>query len=647
MITRTALRAALLLAAAPASTAFGAAVPSPPRPITDAASLMSLANADARPVPVADLVFTRSAADPVWSADGKTLFLVSNLSGRANIWRMAAGGSWPVQMVQSDDVQSGLAASADGQWLYYTQDSGGNEYADVYRVPAAGGAIEQITRSDDLSETDPLPAKSGAIAIGHKRKGAAQTNLAVLDGRTVRMLTDEKDPQWNWEAVAWVANDGALIANRLNVGGNDGEVWRIDTASGKATLLLGKKGLVYAASDSSPDGASIAITSDESSGQDHAGVLDAGTGKLRWLAATPWEQSSGAMSPDGKSMLVRTNVDGRSTLALIDTASLVSKPLPLPPGVNSAPAGAFAPDGRSLIFGHGGADTPSDLFRYDIASGTSQPLTQTAMASLTPANLPKSHIVAFKGFDGTLLSAVLTMPFNLKRDGSAPAIVLPHGGPTGQSQDGFSRTAALFASRGYLVIQPNFRGSTGYGRAFQQANHNDLGGGDLKDVLSARDFLVATGFVDAKRIGITGGSYGGFMTLMAIGKAPGAFAAAVQQYGIINWRTMWDNEDARLQAYQRSLIGAPDEFKGVYEAVSPLTFIRAATAPLLSLQGENDIRVPRGQAQEVADILKAKGNSVETVFYKAEGHGFQKRENQLDALSRTLEWFERHLKPAR
>jgi dipeptidyl aminopeptidase/acylaminoacyl peptidase len=166
-------------------------------------------------------------------------------------------------------------------------------------------------------------------------------------------------------------------------------------------------------------------------------------------------------------------------------------------------------------------------------------------------------------------------------------------------------------------------------------------------VLSARDFLVATGYVDAKRIGITGGSYGGFMTLMAIGKAPGAFAAAVQQYGIINWRTMWENEDARLQAYQRSLLGAPDEFKGVYEASSPLTFIRAATAPLLSLQGENDIRVPRGQAQEVADILKAKGNTVETVFYKAEGHGFQKRENQLDALSRTLDWFERHLKPAK
>ncbi len=598
-------------------------------------------------MPVADLVFTRSAYEPVWSPDGKTIFLVTNLSGRFNIWRMASTGSWPVQMVQSDDAQDALAVSADGQWLYYTQDKGGNEYADLYRVPTAGGAIEQLTRTDDINENNPRPAASGAIVISHKKKGDGQTNLALITNGSIRLLTNEADPQWNWQSVAWVENDRALIANRINTGGTEGQVWRIDVGSGKATLLIGKPGVTYAAASASPDGRTIAITSDEGSGQDHAGVLDAASGRVRWLPATPWEQSASAMSPDGRTMVVRTNENGRSSLALIDTATLASRPLPLLPGVNSVPASAFAPDGRSLIYGHSGADTPSDLFRYDIASGASQPLTQTAMASLTPANLPKSEIVTFKGHDGTLLSAVLTMPFNLKRDGSAPAIVVPHGGPTGQTQDGFSRTAALFASRGYLVIQPNFRGSTGYGRAFMEANRKDLGGGDLKDVLSAKDFLVATGFVDAKRIGITGGSYGGFMTLMAIGKAPTAFAAAVQQYGIINWRTMWENEDAYLQAYQKSLIGAPDEYKGVYEAASPLTHIRNATVPLLSLQGENDIRVPRGQAQEVADILKAKGNTVETIFYAAEGHGFQKRENQLDALTRMLDWFERHLKPAK
>lgn len=635
--------AVLLLGASP----LWAAVPSPVRPVTDPASLQSPANPNARPVPVADLGFSRSVGSPVWSADGQSLFMTTNLSGRVNIWRTQSRGSWPVQMTQSDDVQGSLATSPDGQYLYFTQDKGGNEYHDLYRVPAAGGAVEQLTSTDDVDENGPMAARNGAVVLSHKRKGAAQSNVAILAGGTMRLLTSEADAAWSWDPVALVAGDTAIIANRAKTSRTEAQVWRIDIASGKATLLIGKPGVSYSAAGASPDGNMIAITSDEGSGQDHAGVLDAGTGKLAWLAATPWEQQAVAVAPDGRRMLVRTNVDGRSRLMLVDLPTLAARDLPVPPGVNGAPGGAFSPDGKRLLISHAGADTPNDLFVFDIETGVAAAVTQTAMASLTPANLPKSEIVTFKGFDGTLISAVLTMPFNLKRDGSAPAIVIPHGGPTGQSLDGFSRAATLFASRGYLVIQPNFRGSTGYGRAFQEANRNDLGGGDLKDVLSAKDFLVATGFVDGKRVGITGGSYGGFMTLMAIGKAPTAFAAAVQQFGIINWRTMWQGEDARLQAYQRSLIGAPDEFKGVYEASSPLTFIRNATAPLLSLQGENDIRVPRGQAQEVADILKAKGNVVDTVFYPAEGHGFQKRENQLDSLQRTLDWFERYLKPAK
>lgn len=409
---------------------------------------------------------------------------------------------------------------------------------------------------------------------------------------------------------------------------------------------------MFSAVGAGADGKMIAGTSNFATGQSQAGVLDTATGKWRWLPKTPWEQEALALSPDETRMLVRENVDGRSSLSLVDTRSMALSSVDLPPGLNSTTASQpFAPDGRRMLVQHAGADTPSELFIGDVGSGSAagqaKPLTHLAMASLNPVNLPKSQVVTFKSFDGTLISAVVTMPFNLARDGSNPAIVVPHGGPTGQAQDSFSRQNAALASRGYVVIAPNFRGSTGYGETFQTANFKDLGGGDLKDVLAAKDFLVASGYVDPKRVGITGGSYGGFMTLMAIGRAPDAFAAAVQQYGIINWRTMYRDEDALLQAYQRSLLGAPDEFKGVYEAASPMTYLNAATAPLLSLQGENDIRVPRGQAQEVADLLKAKGNVVETVFYKAEGHGFQKRENQMDALQRTIDWFDKYLKPSK
>jgi dipeptidyl aminopeptidase/acylaminoacyl peptidase len=320
----------------------------------------------------------------------------------------------------------------------------------------------------------------------------------------------------------------------------------------------------------------------------------------------------------------------------------------LPPGVNGTiGTQPFTPDSRRLLVLHSGADTPGEIQAFDLAGSTTRPLTHLAMASLSPEHLPKSRIVTYRSFDGTLISAVVAMPFNLKRDGTNPAVVVPHGGPTGQTNDGFSRTATALASRGYVVIMPNPRGSTGYGMAFQKANYQDLGGGDLKDELAGKQFLVDSGYVDPRRVGITGGSYGGFMTLMAIGRAPDAFAAAVEQYGIIDWRTMWEHEDAQLQAYQKSLLGSPEQFPKVYDANSPLTYIQAVKAPLLVLQGENDIRVPVGQARQVAAVLKTKGNVVDAVYYPDEGHGFYKREHQQDALQRVVDWFDKYLKGAK
>jgi dipeptidyl aminopeptidase/acylaminoacyl peptidase len=292
------------------------------------------------------------------------------------------------------------------------------------------------------------------------------------------------------------------------------------------------------------------------------------------------------------------------------------------------------------------ANVSGELNRYDLATDTATPITQLALASVRPEVLATSQMVTYTSFDGTRISALVTMPANLKRDGSNPAIVIPHGGPTGKTDDFFDDIAAALASRGYIIIAPNFRGSTGYGKAFQAANYDDLGGGDLKDTIAAKQFLVDSGYVDAKRVGIFGGSYGGFMALMAIGKTPDEFAAGVQWFGIINWRTMYRDMDEVLKAYLRSLMGTPEENPEGYDRASPLTYIAQAKAPLLTIQGENDIRVPRGQAQEVEDILKAKGRTVETVFYPLEGHGFRKRENQLDSLKRTVEWFDRYLKPA-
>ena len=643
------MKSLLILSLVATAAPVIAAIPTPSRPVTDPRSIVSPADPQAAPVPIPDLVFSRGVLDATWSADGKQLFLSTNLTGRYNIWRTDADGSWPVQLTQSDDSQQGLAVSPDGRTLYFLQDKGGNEQYDIYAVPTGGGAARDITNTPDLREEALVMAPDGrSMALSVKKSGQGQTDLAVMDIATgqVRQLTHEADPQWSWNAVAWTG--GALIANRLFIDGSAGEVWRVDAASGQATKLLGKKDVVYSATGATADGSAIALTTNEKTRQLHATVFVPATGSIRTLAPTEWEQSSGAISPDGRSMLVSTSEDGRETLQLVDLASLAARAVPMPAGLNRAAASQpFTPDSKRLMVLHSGADSPPELASFDLATGQAHPITHLAVASLTPEHLPKSRIVTYKSYDGTLVSAVVTVPFNLNRDGSNAAVVLPHGGPTGQAVDSFSRYATALASRGYFVIQPNPRGSTGYGMAFQKANFQDLGGGDLKDELAGKQFLVDSGYVDPRRVGIAGGSYGGFMTLMGIGRAPDQFAAAVSLFGIIDWRTMWEHEDAALQSYQKSLLGAPTDFPKVYDATSPLTYIQAVKTPLLVQQGDNDIRVPAGQARQVVEALKAKGNTVDSVFYPDEGHGFLKREHQQDSLQRMVDWFDKYLKGAR
>lgn len=635
---------ALLLAGSP----LAAQIATPERPVTDPQSLNSPVNPEARAVPLEDIGNSRNVGSVTWSADSKYVFLSTNLTGRYNIWRTDADGSWPLQMTQSDDAQGGLAASRDGKWLYFTQDNGGDEYYDLYRVPTSGGAVERVTNTPDLSERGLVPGgMNGLIALSVKKQSEAQSNLAVLgaDG-TIRVLTAETDPEFDWSPRVWADGGKTLYANREKIDSTATEIWRVDVASGAVTQVLGAKDTIYRVADLSPDGAWLAVTSDVEIGRPRAGLYNLGTQQWKWLKPIIWDQSAIRFTRDGKSLLVESSDDLRTTLVRYDIATGTESPLKMPAGLNYTTGNdARSPDGRSLLVVNMAANVAGELTRYDLANDSVTPITRLALASLRPEALAASQMVTYTSFDGTRISALVTMPANLKRDGSNPAIVLPHGGPTGKSDDYFDDIAAALASRGYIIIAPNFRGSTGYGKDFQAANYNDMGGGDLKDVIAAKQFLVWSGYADPKRVGIFGGSYGGFMSLMAIGKAPDEFAAAVQLFGIINWRTMYRDMDEVLKAYLRSLMGTPEDNPEGYDRASPLTYIANAKAPLLSLQGENDIRVPRGQAQEVNDILKAKGSIVETVFYPAEGHGFRKRENQLDSLKRTVEWFDRYLKP--
>ncbi len=396
-------------------------------------------------------------------------------------------------------------------------------------------------------------------------------------------------------------------------------------------------------SDVSPDGKTLLLSSNRKGGYRNVALLDLASKQWKWVTDTQWEASAGEFSPDGKSFTYSLNADGRASVQFVDLATLKTSERHAPAGLNAGAASptSFLPNGNYLL-AHEDSTHPANLFVLH-PEGDLQQITHNETPGLASAVVPASQLVTYKSFDGKLISAFVWVPFNLKRDAKAAAVVMPHGGPTGQTVDSFNSRAILLASRGFVVIAPNVRGSTGYGMDFQNANVKDLGGGDLKDELAGVDFLKATGFVDAKKIGIWGGSYGGFMTLMAIGKTPDVWSAAVDEYGILNWYTMLQHEDPGLQEYEKSLLGDPEKDRTVYEASSPLRYIRNEKAPLLVLQGDKDIRVPKEEAEQVVSILKAEGRTVDAVYYPEEGHGFYKREHQTDELTRSVAWFEHYL----
>jgi len=620
------------------------------RQLTDAKTIVSASNDNARPIPIDDLYFTRNVSSASWSPDGNEIVFTTDISGRSNLWKVNANGGWPIQLAQSDDRQYGETWSPDGKWILFQQDTAGNELWDIFAVPSAGGEVINLTNTPEIREENPRWSPDGkTVALNHKPKDATVYNIALMNWAThkVTLLTHESTPNHLWQSVAWSPDGKTLYANRLEVSFTDADIYAVDIASGNATNLTPHQGkALIRASSLSADGKALLITSDAKTGYQNVAFIDIASQKVTWVTDTKWEASAGDFSPDGKQFTYAINADGRSDVYLGNTATTKSEKIPIPGGVNSFAAypTSFSFSGDRLLLTHESSVEPADFWVYDLTSRKPRQLTYSVIASLKAAPRPPSQIVSYKSFDGKTISALLWVPFNLKRDESNPALVLPHGGPTGQSQDYWSPQVAAFVSRGYICIAPNVRGSTGYGIEFQKANYKDLGGGDLQDEVYAAKFLEATGYVNPKKIGITGGSYGGFMTLMAIGRSPEVWAAGVELFGIINWMTMLQHEDAMLQEYEKSLLGDPVKDRATYDVASPITYIHQVKAPLLVLQGENDPRVPKEEAEQVVELLKKDGKTVDAHYYANEGHGFEKRENQIDSIRRSVEWFDKYLK---
>ncbi len=346
-----------------------------------------------------------------WSPDGKQIVFSTNFTGRNNLWKVSAEGGWPIQLSQSDDRQSSATWSPDGKWIVFQSDHGGGEMYDLYAIPGNGGAVVNLTNTSEISETSPVWSPDGkSLAIAYKPKTSSASDIAILDWGThaVRNLTNEKTPDHLWGGAIWSPDSKFIYATRSNAAFSDSDIFRMDSATGAQENLTRHDGEHRAhASSTSPDGRLLLVTSDKPGGYPNVGLLDVATKKLTWVTDLKWEADSGNFSPDGKQFTYEVNEDGRTDNYLADAATLKGTKLDVPAGLNSYAGNptAFAPDGRRLLVSHQSSTQPGDLRVYDLAKRETRQLSYSAIASLTAAKIPPSHLVHYRSFDGKIISA--------------------------------------------------------------------------------------------------------------------------------------------------------------------------------------------------------------------------------------------------
>jgi dipeptidyl aminopeptidase/acylaminoacyl peptidase len=625
-----------------------------PQAITDPKQVTSKPNAQVeRSLSIEKLYMTRAVGDTSWSPDGKTIVFVSNISGRNNLWLVPAAGGWPTQLTISDQRQTAPTWSPDGKWIAYQSDYDGNEQWDIFMVSPKTGQVVNVTNTRTISEENPTwSPDSRYLAYVVKPKTSSVYEIDVFDKlmrETKHLTTNTPADRMNMGPI-W-SRDGKWIAyTQTQAKGTDSNIFVTEVASGNSTLLTPHESeQLYQANDFSPDGKSLLITSNAANGYENVGLLDVQSKKINWLTQDKWEIAGSNFSPDGKHVTWIANVDGNGGIYLHDLSAKKTSTLPLPPGWNR-PGGsnsAFTHDGTNLLYCHNGPTAPRDAWVYSLATGKSHQVTHSLVAGIRSQDMVEPALVHYPSKDGKwTISALLYVPFNMPKNGQNAAIVYVHGGPTAQTVNSFNRFIQHIANQGYMVIAPNYRGSTGYGKEFQQANLFDMGGGDLQDVLAAADWLKQTGFVDPKKLILMGGSYGGYLTMMGVTKAPDVWAAGVPIVPFVNWFTEIEHEDPLLQQSDLATMGDPKTNKALFEDRSPIFFVDKIKSPLFLLAGGNDPRCPKEETLQVVDAVKKNGGVAEYKIYENEGHGFARVENQIDAYQRVSQFLKARVPPA-
>jgi len=591
--------------------------------------------------------------DYVWGGidlapDGTEVAFAWNRSGTFEIYSAPIERERLYQLTDAKERSVSPRWSPDAKQIAFLRDRGGNERFDIWLVDRDGETERNLTNEPDATHRDiawsPDGSRIAYVANAAGMEKAFAVHVIDLATGTKRALTDgrfdDERPRWSPDGkrLLFTSRRDAVRTNSdlYVISADGGTPTKLETRDADGESLEGEW---------SADGMRIAFTTNTRRRYEIAVATLVGdtVTRVEPLTTSMFDEKTPAWRPDGRAVLYEHSEDAEVSIRRVFVVSHADHAVADRPGVHTSIR--VGSDGDLVAYLFTGAREPWDVYVTRERMTEPRRLTRSLPATIDPETLVEPIHVRYPGAMGREIPALLYIPYAeaLRGDGPPPAIVHVHGGPTSQHFRWWDRASQWFANNGYVVLAPNVRGSTGYGREFQEANRQDWGGQDLEDVVKGLDWLAKQRIADPNRVGSYGGSYGGYLTLMALAKYPDRWAAGVSVVGVVSWKTMYDTTRGDLREYLVREFGDPTKDAERYRDRSPLTHVSKIEAPLLVLQGENDPRVPLSEAEQVVAALRSAGKMHEYYVYKGEGHGFRSRENMIDSVRRAGEWFDRYL----
>ena len=585
-------------------------------------------------------------SSPTFSPDGKQIAFVSNINGLPQIWIMSAEGGFPRLVTGFDDPVGFVSWSPDGAWLAFNVAPGGGFNEQIYIVRPDGTGLRRLTEGGKENNfLGDWTHDSRFLTFSSNRRTAASTDSYLLDVTTGQMKLVAENRGTG--GIGDVSRDGkyAVVSRLINRGDNN--LFLIEIASGKEWKLTPHEGPgTFFGGRFSPDGKTIYLGSNKDRDLIAFARVKLNSNNepqpLEIVAAREdAELSTFDINDQGTTAALIWNVAGRSELAFVDLKTNKSTVGPTLPA-EIVGALDYSKDGQHLAFVASGAAAPSNIWVLNTRARSFARISDSPHAGVVLSELIRPELVRFPAHDGLELSGWLYRPRNVKTAG--PVVLSFHGGPEGQERPGFNSTYQALLAQGIAVFAPNVRGSSGFGKRFVNLDNGELRVNGVKDIKATIDYVVKSGVADPKRIGIMGGSYGGYMVAAGLTEYPDLLAAGANLFGVVNFETFFKHTQPWMAAISKIEYGDPDTQAEMLRRLSPIHRIDRIKAPTIVLHGANDTNVPVIEAEQVVENLKRRGVPVEYVLFPDEGHGWRKTPNRIRSTVEIVRWFDKYLK---